>query len=44
MDRALAVYQDKDAWTGLMKAGMEADFSWNKSAEEYMEIYQTILM
>lgn len=32
-------HTDKDAWTGLMKAGMTADFSWSKSAEEYLEIY-----
>ncbi|MCD7753613.1 MAG: glycogen synthase GlgA [Clostridiales bacterium] len=44
VDRALAVYGDKEAWTDLMKQGMQADFSWTKSAEEYMDIYRTILM
>ncbi|MBQ3090161.1 MAG: glycogen synthase GlgA [Oscillospiraceae bacterium] len=43
VDRALAAYADKDVWAGLMKRGMEADFSWNKSAEEYMDIYRSIL-
>ena len=32
-------HDDKKAWTVLMKAGMTADFSWSKSAEEYLEIY-----
>lgn len=32
-------HTDKDAWKDLMKAGMTADFSWSKSAEEYLEIY-----
>lgn len=32
-------HNDKKAWKGLMKAGMTADFSWAKSAGEYMEIY-----
>jgi starch synthase len=32
-------HTDKHAWGGLMKAGMTADFSWSKSAGEYLEIY-----
>ncbi len=43
VDRALAVYEDKDAWTALMKKGMQADFSWDKSAAEYLDIYKSIL-
>ncbi len=43
VDRALAVYEDKDTWTALMKKGMQADFSWAKSAESYLEIYKSIL-
>lgn len=37
---AVALYHnDKKAWKGLMKSGMTADFSWTKSAGEYLEIY-----
>ena len=43
IDRALAVFEDKEAWTGLMKRGMQADFSWNKSAAEYLDIYKSIV-
>ncbi|MEG1858572.1 MAG: glycogen synthase, partial [Pseudoflavonifractor sp.] len=32
-------HSDKKAWKALMKADMTADFSWDKSAAEYLEIY-----
>ena len=32
-------HNNKKAWKALIKAGMTADFSWNKSAGEYLEIY-----
>jgi starch synthase len=38
--RALLVYQDKNAWTQLMKNGMAKDFSWAASAREYLKIYE----
>lgn len=37
---ALRVYADRAEWTGLMKAGMETDVSWVKSAEAYVTLYQ----
>ena len=41
--RAITVYyNDKDAWAGLMKRGMTHDFSWEKSADEYLAIYNKI--
>ncbi len=37
---AVDLYQsDKKAWKALQIAGMTADFSWSKSAEQYLEIY-----
>ena len=40
---ALALYRDnKTAWRGLQKEGMTADFSWNQSAQQYLDIYQRI--
>mgnify|MGYP002627440056 CR=1 FL=1 len=36
-------YNDKEAWTGLMKRGMTADFSWDKSAKDYLDIYTSLL-
>lgn len=38
--RALAVYRKKGAWTELMRNGMRQDFSWRRSAIEYVKLYQ----
>ncbi len=37
---ALKVYEDKNAWTKLMRNGMKKDFSWEASAKKYVEMYQ----
>lgn len=40
---ACEVYRyNPKAWKKLMKGGMETDFSWTKSAEKYVEVYQAI--
>jgi len=41
--RALKVYQDKETWNKIIKAGMKEDFSWHSSAKKYIELYKTIL-
>lgn len=41
--RALRTYQDKEAWTKLMKNGMQRDFSWEASAQKYEDLYQKAL-
>jgi len=41
--RALKIYQDKDTWNKIIKAGMKEDFSWHSSAKKYIELYKTIL-
>lgn len=38
--RALRVYEEKPAWVELVKRCMEEDFSWDRSAREYMELYK----
>ena len=40
---ALAVYRDKKKWASLMKAGMKQDFSWERSAKEYVKLYRKAL-
>ncbi len=41
--QACGVYKlDAAAWKNLMKVGMEADFSWNVSAERYVALYQSL--
>ncbi len=37
--RALKVYNNKDDWSKLVESVMKIDFSWNKSAEKYYEMY-----
>ena len=35
-------YNNKDAWHYLQHNAMTADFSWNRSAEDYLQIYNWI--
>jgi starch synthase len=37
---ALAAYPDKQTWTRLQKNGMREDFSWDRSAAEYVKMYK----
>ncbi len=41
--RSLLLYENKAYWTQLQKTGMVQDFSWVKSAEQYLVLYQTAL-
>jgi len=43
LERALAAYADKDAWRRLMLNGMAQDWSWQRSAGEYVALYETLL-
>jgi starch synthase len=38
--RALAVYKNKDTWPSLIIRCMGEDFSWERSANEYVELYR----
>ena len=42
IDRAISAYNDKDNWAKLIKNAMSADFSWKKSAKEYVKIYEKL--
>jgi starch synthase len=41
--RALRVYENKDDWKRLVETVMEVDFSWEKSAEKYYEMYRSLV-
>lgn len=41
--RALALYHHKPDWRQLRKNAMNTDFSWEASANKYIELYQSIL-
>ena len=40
VDRALAAFKDKKAWTRLMRNGMAQNYSWEQPAREYVEVYE----
>ena len=39
--RALQLFRNEKEWKKLMRNGMEADYSWDRSAREYVKIYET---
>ena len=39
---ALAAYPNKTIWTRLQKNGMRVDFSWDRSAGEYVKMYERL--
>jgi starch synthase len=41
--RALATYWDKDTWRALQANGMRQDLSWDRSAREYVKIYENAI-
>ncbi len=41
--RACGVYRDKETWNALVKRVMSVDFSWDKSAQTYIDMYNDIL-
>jgi len=42
IERALRAYRTPDAWRTLMRNAMQADFSWDRSAEAYINLYRRI--
>ena len=36
---ALDVWNDRTAWDGLVRRGMERDFSWDRQGRRYIELY-----
>ncbi len=42
INEALNVYYDKDKWNGLVKNAISERFSWENSAEKYIELYKQI--
>ncbi|NPV69414.1 MAG: glycogen synthase GlgA [Firmicutes bacterium] len=42
--RAISAYSDREKWRRLVQSAMDLDFSWNRSAAEYMDLYDRALM
>lgn len=43
LSRAIDLYSHKRKWSKLMKTGMAADFSWDRSAAEYAELFRRMI-
>jgi starch synthase len=41
--RALALFKDRRTWRALQLTGMRADYSWDRSAREYVKLYERAL-
>ena len=43
VDRALALYRQPRLWKKILFNGMQQDFSWRRSARQYLQLYQRAL-
>jgi starch synthase len=44
LNRALALFPNKSRWRAFQAAGMAADHSWDRSAREYVKIYERLIL
>ncbi|MCG5531408.1 glycogen synthase GlgA [Halorhodospira halochloris] len=42
VERALSYWQDQEAWQKIQARGMSADYSWDRSADAYVDLYERI--
>jgi len=42
IDRAVTVWRDRATWDTLVRTGMSADWSWVRSAERYVAVYEDV--
>jgi starch synthase len=40
---ALNIYPGRAIWQKIQRAGMAQDFSWSKSAQKYLDLYQSLI-
>lgn len=43
IDCALKVYNDRYTFNAMRKSAMQSDFTWAKSAEEYLKLYKSLV-
>jgi starch synthase len=43
IEEALALWPNREIWEQLIRNGMQADWSWDRSAQEYEHLYQEIV-
>lgn len=39
----IKIYSDRERWQKIQRAGMAQDFSWENSAKQYLELYQSLI-
>ena len=42
LQRAIATFRDRDAWSKLQQNCMQEDFSWTQSASKYASLYESL--
>ncbi len=42
LHRALALWRDREVWERLQRTAMRQDFSWERSADRYLELYDPL--
>jgi len=42
-DQSLAVFGNKKAWSALQRRAMAMDFSWDRSAKRYVDLYRQLV-
>jgi len=40
IEKALSCFADKELWLGLVQQAMSQDFSWSRSARQYLKLYR----
>jgi starch synthase len=43
IDQALALWREPDSWRRLQSNGMQRDFSWERAARAYEDVYRAVL-
>jgi starch synthase len=43
VQQAVQLFNDSEAWKALVANGMKADFSWDRSATAYMDLYRSVI-
>ena len=43
IDRAVALYGDRDEWRRIQRNGMRCDFSWQASGKAYADLYRSLI-
>jgi starch synthase len=44
LQRACQTFADKPVWAQLIRTGMQQDWSWTRSAEQYSRLYERTLV